>query len=137
MFKHPDIVLVCLPVGIAFGCFYFFVAILPATFGPLYHFDPGKLGLCFIAGGLGNALGSIVAGRISDKYCLNAAKKNNGVAVKEFRLRLMFIAVPFVLIGPIMYGWFLHFSLPWIAPLIAFALSKTPSGMIMIFIYFY
>lgn len=123
LFKHPDIVLVCLPVGVAFGCFYFFVAILPATFASLYDFNPGKVGLCFIAGGLGNALGSIVAGRISDKYCLNAAKKNNGVA-KEYRLRLMFIAVPFVLVGPIMYGWFLHFRFTWIAPLVAFALSK-------------
>lgn len=100
------------------------MAILPATFSPLYNFNPGKVGLCFIAGGLGNALGSIVAGRISDKYCLRAAKINGGIAVKEFRLRLMFVAVPFVLVGPIMYGWFLHFRLHWIAPLIAFTLSK-------------
>jgi hypothetical protein len=122
--KHPDIVLVCLPLGIAFGWYYFFIAVLPSTFGPIYGFAPGTVGLCFIASGVGNAAGSITAGRVSDKYYAKTTMKNGGVAKKENRLRLNYVAVPFIFVGTILYGWFLYAKLHWIAPLVAFALSK-------------
>ncbi|KAF9431307.1 hypothetical protein BGZ94_000014 [Podila epigama] len=39
---------------------------LPISFSQIYHLDETMIGLCFCAGGLGSALGSILGGRYSD-----------------------------------------------------------------------
>lgn len=124
LLKEPDVFLVCLPIGVSFGCFYFFVAILPSTFSPIYGFSPSQVGLCFIAGGLGNALGSIVVGHIDYRYCTYKKKKNGGVDCKEFKLKLMYTVIPFIFLGTLLYGWFLHNKLHWMGALVVFSCSK-------------
>jgi MFS family permease len=124
LFRNPDTSLVCLQVGFSFGVYYFFIALLPTTFGSLYNFSQGQIGLTSIAGGIGSCLGTLTAGRISDRYCAKISEKNGGKPAKEARLRLCFYVLPCLLIGTIMYGWFLSARLHWIAPLIAFAISK-------------
>ncbi|KAI9267028.1 major facilitator superfamily domain-containing protein [Helicostylum pulchrum] len=123
LLKEPDVFLVCLSIGVSFGCFYFFVAILPSTFSPIYGFSPSQVGLCFIAGGLGNALGSIVVGHIDYRYCTYQKKKNGGVDCKEFKLKLMYAVIPFIFLGTLLYGWFLHFKLHWMGALAVFSCS--------------
>ncbi|KAI9362165.1 major facilitator superfamily domain-containing protein [Pilaira anomala] len=121
LLKEPDVFLACLPIGVSFGCFYFFVAILPSTFSSIYGFSPSQVGLCFIACGLGNALGSLIAGQVDYRYCMYQKKKNGGADVKEYKLKLMYPAVPFIFFGSAFYGWLLHFKIHWMASLVAFA----------------
>jgi len=115
---------VCLPVSIAFGWFYFLVTILPQTFGSVYKFPTGSIGLCYLAGGLGNTSGSIFAGAISDKLYHKAVAKNNGEAIKEFRLRPIYIGVPLIALGAVMYGWFLHVPTHFMGPLVSYTIGK-------------
>ncbi|KAL9558281.1 hypothetical protein MBANPS3_000981 [Mucor bainieri] len=117
-----EVALVCLPISIAFGWFYFLVTILPQTFGSVYKFPTGSIGLCYLAGGLGNTSGSIFAGAISDKLYHKAIAKNNGETVKEFRLRPIYIGVPLIALGAVMYGWFLHVPTHFMGPLASYTI---------------
>lgn len=124
MLLHLDILMVCIPTSVSFGWFYFLVTILPSTFGPIYGFNTGTIGLCYLAGGIGNTAGSIVAGAISDKLYAKAVAKNNGVAQTEFRLRPMYIGLPLIVLGSAMYGWFLQSGIHWMGPLASYTISK-------------
>lgn len=121
---QPEVLVTCIPISIAFGWFYFLVTILPTTFGSVYHFSTGTIGLCYLAGGIGNTSGSIVAGAISDKLYAKAVSLNGGVLKSELRLRPMYIGLPFIIIGSIMYGWFLHAGVHWMGPLVSYTISK-------------
>ncbi|KAI8984282.1 major facilitator superfamily domain-containing protein [Mycotypha africana] len=115
-----EVALVCLPTSVAFGWFYFQVTILPTTYSSIYHFSTGTIGLCYLAGGIGNTTGSILSGLLSDKLYTRACKRNGGVAVKEFRLRPIYFGIPALVAGSILYGWFLHISVHWIGPLFGY-----------------
>ncbi|KAI9362358.1 major facilitator superfamily domain-containing protein [Pilaira anomala] len=123
MLLYPDILMVCIPTSVSFGWFYFLVTILPSTFGPIYGFNTGTIGLCYLAGGIGNTAGSIVAGAISDKLYAKAVAKNNGVAQTEFRLRPMYIGLPLIILGSTMYGWFLQSGIHWMGPLASYTIT--------------
>ncbi|KAG1106918.1 hypothetical protein G6F42_016564 [Rhizopus arrhizus] len=118
-----EVALVCLPISIAFGWFYFLVTILPQTFGSVYKFSTGSIGLCYLAGGIGNTSGSIFAGAISDKLYHKAVAKNSGETVKEFRLRPIYIGVPLIALGSVMYGWFLHVPTHFMGPLVSYTIA--------------
>lgn len=124
MLALPEVGLSCLPVSIAFGWFYYFVTILPATFGEIYGFSSGSIGLCYLAGGVGNVVGAIVAGFSSDKLYQRSIANNGGIVIKEFRLRTIYFSVFFYLAGSLMYGWFLQYRIFWFATLVGYALSK-------------
>ncbi|KAI9486471.1 MAG: major facilitator superfamily domain-containing protein [Benjaminiella poitrasii] len=119
---NPETGIACIPVSIAFGWFYFLVTILSPTFGETYHFSTGTIGLCYLASGVGNMTGAVFAGATFDKINNWLIKRNNGVYVKEFRLRPIYIGVPFVAIGSILYGWLLHARIHFMGPLVFFAL---------------
>lgn len=84
----------------------------------------GSIGLCYLAGGIGNTSGSIFAGAISDRLYAKAVASNGGVKKTEFRLRPMYIGVPIITVGAVMYGWFLHAHLHFMGPLVAYTISK-------------
>lgn len=65
-----------------------------------------------------------MAGRISDRLYVRSIKKNNGVAIKEFRLRPIYIGIPFFTIGSILYGWFLEIPVHWFGVLAMYTSSK-------------
>lgn len=90
----------------------------------IYKFATGTIGLCYLAGGIGNTSGSIVAGLISDKLYAKTVAKNNGENITEFRLRPMYIGIPFIVLGSVMYGWFLQNSIHWMGTLVSYTISK-------------
>ncbi|GAA5817662.1 hypothetical protein MFLAVUS_011213 [Mucor flavus] len=119
----PDVAAVCIPTSIAFGWFYYLVTILPSTYSMVYKFTTGTIGLCYLAGGIGNTSGSIVAGLISDKLYAKTVAKNNGENRTEFRLRPMYIGLPFIVLGSVMYGWFLQNSIHWMGTLVSYSIT--------------
>ncbi|KAI9019436.1 major facilitator superfamily domain-containing protein [Phycomyces nitens] len=118
----PYIFLVCLPVSGAFGFFYLLVTILPATYYGLYDFSTSSVGLAFFAGGVGNTLGSIVAGLVSDRCYFWQISRNNNIRKIEYRLTPLYFGIPFLIFGGLLYGWLLHFHVPSFPPLIGYAL---------------
>ncbi|KAI8886540.1 MFS general substrate transporter [Backusella circina FSU 941] len=119
----PDVILVCIPMSIAFGMYFMMVTLIPTTFGSIYGFSTGSTGLCFLASGLGNIVGSLSAGFVSDAYTQRKIQQNNGEMVKEFRLQPIFFGVPLIPIGWILYGWLLYARVFWFAPLIFMAVN--------------
>ncbi|KAI9302951.1 major facilitator superfamily domain-containing protein [Cunninghamella echinulata] len=115
--------LASLPQAVAFGFFYLLVTSLPIAFGSIYHFSTGSIGLCFLASGVGNCFGTIVSGMLSDRMYNIQKKRNNGVGKAEFRLKAVYVGVPFVILGLLLFGWFLQArTFHWIAPLIGLAI---------------
>lgn len=100
------------------------VTLIPKSFGPIYNFSTGSVGLCFLANGIGNIAGSLLAGYVSDTYYKRSVKDHNGEVVSEYRLKPIFFGVPLMVVGCVLYGWFLHAKLFWIGPLIVMAIGN-------------
>ncbi|KAI8640891.1 major facilitator superfamily domain-containing protein, partial [Parasitella parasitica] len=122
LLSRKETAVICIPVSIAFGWFYYLVTILSPTFGEIYGFSSGAIGLCFLASAVGNILGAICSGVLADKinnYCI---ARNGGVAVKEFRIRPIYVGLPFMVVGSLLYGWLLHARVNFMGPLVGFAM---------------
>ncbi|KAG1098980.1 hypothetical protein G6F42_017902 [Rhizopus arrhizus] len=96
LLKRKETAIICIPVSVGFGWFYYLVTILAPTFGQIYGFSSGTIGLCYLASGVGNIIGAAFSGIVADKINNYSIQKNGGVAVKEFRLRPIYIAFPFL-----------------------------------------
>lgn len=122
-------------MSISFGLFYCLVTVLEPTFAPLYGFTSGSVGLAFLGGGIGNLLGALTCALTLDRLHMRlvgakrAELEKNGIEYKhgmlsEQRLIPSPIAVFFIVVGFIFYGWFLQAKFFWIAPLIGMGICK-------------
>jgi predicted MFS family arabinose efflux permease len=121
---NPETTLACIPISVVYGWFYYIVTILSPTYLEIYDFSTGTTGLCFLASGAGNIIGALFSGSLSDRIYKNSIEKNGGVVIKEFRLKPIYIGIPFVVVGAIMYGWLLYAHVHFMGPLVGFALCK-------------
>lgn len=96
------------------------VTILSVTYIERYHFQSGSIGLLFLTGGVGNCSGSLVAGLVSDRIYGWQRRRKNGAVTAEDRLVPMYVGVPFLVIGFVLYGWFLQEQLHWFTPLVGY-----------------
>ncbi|KAL1931601.1 hypothetical protein VTP01DRAFT_9744 [Rhizomucor pusillus] len=117
---RPDVFLICMPISFAFGWFFLLVTILPSTYAGNYDFETGSLGLLYLTGGIGNSSGSLVAGIVADRLYARQMKSNNGVFKQESRLTPLYLGVPFLIGGFLIYGWFLESHLHWFTPLVGY-----------------
>ena len=124
LLSRKETAIICIPVSVGFGWFYYLVTILSPTFNQIYGFSSGAIGLCFLASGIGNILGAVGSGVLSDAINNYSIKKNGGVAVTEFRIKPIYIGFPFIIAGTLLYGWLLHAHVYFIGPLVGFALCK-------------
>ncbi|CAO3635098.1 unnamed protein product [Cunninghamella blakesleeana] len=109
--------LASLPQSTAFGWYFLLVTAMPIVLENVYHFSSGSVGLGYLASGVGNCLGTVAAGLLSDRIYNLKKRRNNGVTKIEFRLTGVYIGIPFVLLGPLMFGWFVqagtyHYMVP-------------------------
>lgn len=100
------------------------ITIIPELFIRIYGFSTGSVGLVFLAGGLGNLMGSLIGGRYSDIILRRLTLANGGVRVPEMRLTAMLPSLLLVPGGFLLYGWSLKFGLHWMVPLVGSFLSK-------------
>lgn len=117
-----------MPISFAFGWFFLLVTILPSTYAGNYDFETGSLGLLYLTGGIGNSSGSLVAGIVADRLYARQMKSNNGVFKQESRLTPLYLGVPFLIGGFLIYGWFLESHLHWFTPLVGYLFSKSSSN---------
>lgn len=59
---------------------------LPDLYTKVYGFNSALIGLSFISPGLGEVIGSLISGKLSDIFLNRARAKRNGVAIPEDRL---------------------------------------------------
>ncbi|RKP06836.1 major facilitator superfamily domain-containing protein [Thamnocephalis sphaerospora] len=117
LFRYPAVLLSVLYPSIAFGSMYLLITVLPIAYTNQYHFTTSQIGLTFIAGGLGNVLGSLVSGYYAD-YMLVRAKAQDQNVTAETRLKALWPSVILLPLGFLIYGWFLQRNYFWFLPLI-------------------
>ncbi|KAI9243799.1 major facilitator superfamily domain-containing protein, partial [Sporodiniella umbellata] len=94
----PAVIFATTPYSIAYGFMYFMIASLPQQLFIHYHFTSSQIGLSYLANGLGNAIGALVSGILSDRAL---AKKG----VPEARLSIIWLGIIMLPTGDLIYGW--------------------------------
>lgn len=90
-------------------------------------------GLSYLGAGVGNLLGSLVGGMLSDRLLLRSRRLRGGRAVVEDRLTAnlwpaCFIIIPF---GILLFGWSIERVLTVWAPIIAFGIQTFGMNQVM------
>lgn len=93
---------------------------------PPYNFDSTQIGLMHLAPFIGNTIGALVGGPISDWLVLKLATRNNGIYEPEMRLWLLLPFIPFQIAGPFWFGYALQGGQSWVS--VAFATAVTHFG---------
>ncbi|KAH8892305.1 MFS general substrate transporter [Thozetella sp. PMI_491] len=89
---------------------------------PPYNFTSTGIGLMSLAGFIGNTLGSIACGPISDWIILQLAKRTGGIYEPEMRLWIFIPFIPFQVAGAFWFGYALQDGESWIAVAVASAM---------------
>ncbi|CAO3607921.1 unnamed protein product [Cunninghamella blakesleeana] len=102
-FRHllqPAVLCASIPLALAYGFMYFMIASLPREMNDNYGLSSVAIGLAYLPNGIGNALGAMIAGIVSDRLI---KKKPN--PSKKDRLPIMWVGIFLLLIGELIYGW--------------------------------
>ncbi|RCH83713.1 hypothetical protein CU098_007768, partial [Rhizopus stolonifer] len=86
LLRHPFIFLSSFVSAIAFGCMFAVETIIPDLYEQHYGFNSWKTGLSYLGAGVGNLLGSILGGMLSDRLLLRSRRLRGGASVVEDRL---------------------------------------------------
>ncbi|KAI8370656.1 major facilitator superfamily domain-containing protein [Radiomyces spectabilis] len=124
MLKYTFVWLTAIQTGICFGTMFTIETIIPELFVKAYNFRAWQTGLSFLGAGIGNLLGSLVAGRLSDYLLKRSRRQRGGIARAEDRLTSNawpggFILVPF---GVLLFGWGVNAELIVWASIVGFGI---------------
>ena len=89
---------------------------------PPYELSPTAVGLMNLSPFVGNTLGSLICGPLSDRLVLWLAKRRDGVYEPEMRLWLFVLFIPFQVAGAFWYGYALNNGQPWPAVAVAWGM---------------
>ncbi|KAG1474812.1 hypothetical protein G6F56_000120 [Rhizopus delemar] len=117
----PAVIFTTTPYSIAYGFMYFMIASLPQQLSTHYGFTSSQIGLSYLANGLGNAIGALVSGILSDRALV---KKGNS----EARLSTIWLGIIMLPAGDLVYGWCSQFEVHVIALGLGVGLVQTPSN---------
>jgi MFS family permease len=131
LFSYPAVVWSALVYSLSVG----WLITLSESLGLLYqsrssyNFTAYQTGLVFFSPFVGGALGTVVAGKLSDWVIRVLAQRNGGVYEPEFRL---FMAIPIAIttvMGLLGFGWSIQERDAWIVPTIFFGIVSFGSGL--------
>ncbi|KAI7896717.1 major facilitator superfamily domain-containing protein [Mucor mucedo] len=107
MLKYAFVCCVAIEIGFCFGTMFTLETLIPDLYYEHYGFDSWQTGLSFIGAGIGNVLGSIVSGRLSDYLLIRSSNQRGGLSKAEDRLTLNAWPGGFILIplGVLLFGW--------------------------------
>ncbi|KZT61525.1 MFS general substrate transporter [Calocera cornea HHB12733] len=115
----PPIGLTTMYISICFSCTFAYSTNIPYEYAAdPYDFSQISIGLVFIAGCLGQIMGSVTSGKLSDMVVIHAKKTMGDAYRPEVRLRVSWLGVPFCPIGLLIYGWTIETNQFWFVPLI-------------------
>lgn len=95
-----------------------------------YDFDSTQIGLMNLAPFIGNTLGSLICGPLSDWMILRLAKKNGGIYEPEMRLWVFVPFIPFQVAGAFWFGYALQGGQSWVAVAFAWGICSFGSAPI-------
>jgi MFS family permease len=113
---QPFMILISIP-GVAFSSLTYAIILAFSTvmttalstymLEPPYEFSASQIGLMSLAPFIGQTLGSVIVGPLSDYVVLRLAKRNNGIYEPEFRFYCFLPFIPFQCAG----AWYFAYAL--------------------------
>jgi MFS family permease len=88
-----------------------------------YHFKTSQIGLTVLSAAVGDLIGNLVPGPISDWIVLSMSRRNKGVYEPEFRILLVIPAFFIGLAGYWGFGLSIYYRTHWFGPVFCFGLS--------------
>ncbi|KAI9027644.1 major facilitator superfamily domain-containing protein [Phycomyces nitens] len=124
LLRHPFVFMISLVGGIAFGCMFTIETVIPELYEKNYGFTSWQTGLSYLGGGVGNMLGSIVGGMLSDRLLMRARKQRGGRPMVEDRLtaNLWPAGLIIVPLGLLLFGWTITYRTSVWASIVAFGI---------------
>ena len=119
LFFLPPVTVMCCYIAITYGLLYLLFTTFTFVYQDIYGFNSRSAGLSFIAGGVGNILGLLLTGVLSDRIIKGKQAKGETPQAED-RLNYA-ITVPSAILLPmglIIYGWTAEKHVHWIAPMI-------------------
>ncbi|CEP16072.1 hypothetical protein [Parasitella parasitica] len=100
MMQYIFVCFIAIEIGFCFGTMFTLETLIPDIYFTHYGFDSWQTGI-------GNVLGSVVSGRLSDYLLIRSSNKRGGISKAEDRLTLNAWPGGFVLIplGVLLFGW--------------------------------
>ncbi|KAI8370789.1 major facilitator superfamily domain-containing protein [Choanephora cucurbitarum] len=119
--------------AIAFGCMFAVETIIPDLYETKYGFNSWQTGLSYLGAGIGNVLGSILNGYLSDRLLMRARRLRGGASVVEDRLTAnlwpcVFFIIPF---GLLLFGWSVQRGLSYWAAIVGFGIQNFGMNQVM------
>lgn len=106
-------------VALVFGLLYLLYATFSMVFEGQYGFSIGISGLSYLGLGMGELLGLVTFGILSDRIMkARMAADNVQVPKPEYRLILMMWFPPVIGPGMFIYGWTAYYQMHWMAPIV-------------------
>ncbi|KAL0090071.1 major facilitator superfamily domain-containing protein [Phycomyces blakesleeanus] len=133
MLRHPFVFIASFTGGVMFGGMFAIETIIPKIYEDNYGFSAWQTGLSYTGAGLGNAIGSVVGGYLSDRLLLRSRARRGGRAVVEDRLTANcwpggFILVP---LGQLLFGWMAQTKGSVWACIVAFGIQTFGMNQVM------
>ena len=131
LFMSPIILGLSVYIAICYGYLYLVFTTITELFETKYHMGSSSVGLTFLGIGIGQIVGLIGFGSISDTLLKKKAAANGGEMKPEYRLGPLMVGGTLMPAGLFLYGWTAEYKVHWIAPII----GTTLVGMAMILIF--
>jgi MFS family permease len=137
---QPFMILVSIP-GVAFSSLAYGILLAYSTvmttalstymLDPPYEFSASQIGLMSLAPFIGQTLGSVVVGPLSDYVVVRLAKRNNGIYEPEFRFYCFLPFVPFQCAGAWYFAYALADGRHWAHVAVAYGICNFGSAPLM------
>ncbi|KAF7732082.1 hypothetical protein EC973_006337 [Apophysomyces ossiformis] len=107
LLRHPFVFIFAVATGLAFGGMFAIENMLPALYTQTYGFTSSLIGLSFISPGIGEVVGSLLSGKLSDYFLNRNVAQRGGLAVPEDRLAPNVWPAAFILnpLSFFLWGW--------------------------------
>jgi len=114
--RSPIMMILSVIAAIVYGTVYLLFTTMPQVFEENYGISASNVGLTYLAMGLGQTMGVISFGLVSDKILRAMAK--GGEMKPEYRLPPLLLGLSLLSIGLLWYGWSAQYAKAWIVPLL-------------------
>ncbi|ETS79282.1 hypothetical protein PFICI_09135 [Pestalotiopsis fici W106-1] len=110
----PIVLVLSLCSAISYGFIYLLFTSMTSAFTRKYGIGTPQVGLMYLGFGVGNILGNLSLGYLSDRFVKRMAVSTG--MKPEYRLIFLIPGSLLMPIGLLIYGWTLEFNLHWMVP---------------------